>query len=225
MLQSLCESCDHLREVVSAKGSRFLLCENSFRNAGFPKYPPQPVIRCVGYQQVVRAAVRPIHTAESSTPTTQIDQVRLRPVVADDLPLMYAMQLDPESNRMAVTNPRSREVFDTHWSATLADSKNTARAILIGDQFAGYISCFPMDNQDHVGYWIGRAYWGMGIASRALQLLLHEVTQRPLVTTIAKSNVASLRVLQKSGFIVERVYLAPASERYTECEVAELVLA
>ncbi|AWM42339.1 N-acetyltransferase [Gemmata obscuriglobus] len=137
---------------------------------------------------------------------------------------MFEMQLDPESNRMAVTNPRSREAFDAHWTKALADPVNTTRAVLFDGEMVGYISCFPMDGEDHVGYWIDRAFWGMRIAGRALHLLLGEVTKRPLVATAATSNGASLRVLQKCGFVVERVHLAPASDRYPECEEAVLVL-
>jgi hypothetical protein len=47
--RSLCESCTHKKEVVSAKGSRFLLCQLSQTDRRFPKYPPQPVMQCVGY--------------------------------------------------------------------------------------------------------------------------------------------------------------------------------
>ena len=150
--------------------------------------------------------------------------VRLRPVEPGDLPRMYEMQLDPDSNRMAVTIPRTRETFDTHWAKTLDDPKISARAILVGEAFVGYISCFPADGQDHVGYWIDRGCWGMGIASRALHLLLREVAKHPLFATVATSNGASLRVLQKCGFVVERVRLSPASDRYPECEEAVLVL-
>ena len=46
----------------------------------------------------------------------------------------------------------------------------------------------------------------------------------PLVASAATSNRASLRVLQKSGFVVERVRLSPASDRYPECEETVLVL-
>ncbi len=49
MTQSLCETCRNMREVRTAR-SRFLLCELSFTNAAYPKYPPQPVVRCAGYQ-------------------------------------------------------------------------------------------------------------------------------------------------------------------------------
>jgi hypothetical protein len=54
-------------------------------------------------------------------------------------------------------------------------------------------------------------------------LLLREVSERPLIAIAATSNGASLRVLQKCGF-VEQVRRDPATDRYPECEVAVLVL-
>ena len=49
MMQSLCETCKNVREIRTAR-SRFLLCELSVTDAAYPKYPPQPVGRCDGYQ-------------------------------------------------------------------------------------------------------------------------------------------------------------------------------
>lgn len=49
MIGSLCETCEHCREVTSGKGSRFFLCRLSQQDPRWPKYPPQPVIRCRGY--------------------------------------------------------------------------------------------------------------------------------------------------------------------------------
>jgi hypothetical protein len=40
-----------MREIVTPKGSRFLLCELSQSNPSYPKYPPQPVVLCEGYQK------------------------------------------------------------------------------------------------------------------------------------------------------------------------------
>ena len=155
---------------------------------------------------------------------TTHESIWLRPVQPGDLPRMYDLQLDPESNRMAVTIPRTGEAFDSHWATALGDLGITARVVLVGEELVGYISCFPMDGQEHVGYWIDRAYWGMGIASQALHLLLREVAKRPLVAAAATSNGASLRVLQKCGFVVEQVRLSPASDRFPECEEAVLAL-
>ena len=46
---SLCETCQHLREVVSGKGSRFLLCRLAQADSRWKKYPAQPVRQCGGY--------------------------------------------------------------------------------------------------------------------------------------------------------------------------------
>jgi hypothetical protein len=50
MNRSLCESCRWMREVTMPR-SRFLLCELSKTDATYPKYQPQPVVRCEGHQQ------------------------------------------------------------------------------------------------------------------------------------------------------------------------------
>jgi RimJ/RimL family protein N-acetyltransferase len=155
---------------------------------------------------------------------TSIAGIRLRPVELGDMLRIYEMQLDLESNRMAATIPRTREAFETHWAKAVHDPNCTARAILVGEEVVGIISCFQRDGQDHVGYWIDRAFWGQGIASRSLHLLLQEVVKRPLIATVATGNGASLRVLQKCGFVVEQVRLSPATDRHLECEESVLVL-
>lgn len=150
--------------------------------------------------------------------------VRLRNVERDDLPRIFQMQLDPESNRLAATFPRNAEAFEAHWANILRTPNVTARAILVGAEMVGYVSCFVYEGQANVGYWLSREHWGKGIASRALELLLREVPDRPLYAHVATSNPASLRVLQKCGFVVERVQISPASDRYPECETAVCIL-
>ena len=58
MIHSLCETCQHMRAVVTPKGSRFLLCEQSVSDAHYPKYPPQPVVQCAGYVPIDRSQKR-----------------------------------------------------------------------------------------------------------------------------------------------------------------------
>ena len=125
---------------------------------------------------------------------------------------------------MAMTNPRSADSFEIHWEKALADPDVTAKVISVRNVLAGCISCFKSDGLDSVGYWIGREFWGQGIASRALELLLEQVSVRPLHARVATGNRASLRVLQKCGFVVQSVQMSPADVRYQECEEAFLVL-
>jgi hypothetical protein len=46
----LCYSCLHAKRVTSSRESEFWRCGRSDTDPRFPKYPPLPVIRCVGYE-------------------------------------------------------------------------------------------------------------------------------------------------------------------------------
>lgn len=154
---------------------------------------------------------------------TITNQVRLRNINQSDLPRMYEFNLDPEANLLAMTIPRSAEAFYALWEKILAEP-NMAKAITVGEDLAGYISCFKSDGLDSVGYWIDKQFWGKGVASRALELFLEEVPVRPLHAGVATSNLASLRVLQKCGFVIQSSQVLPATDRFLACEEAFLVL-
>jgi SAM-dependent methyltransferase len=77
------------------------------------------VCRHLEYDQYPEAHVYLIAQKPESGQSEASMGVRLRLVQPGDLPLMYEMQLDPESNRMAVTIPRSREAFNAHWAKVL----------------------------------------------------------------------------------------------------------
>src|SRR5262249_44237054 len=59
----------------------------------------------------------------------------------------------------------------------------------------------PWSGKLEVSYWIGRAFWGKGIATKALAALLGSVKTRPLYARAARDNIASIRVLEKCGFM------------------------
>lgn len=150
--------------------------------------------------------------------------VRLRPVEPADLPTLCAFQQDPDSCALAAVRPRTTENFLEHWRGVLADDTIIPRAILADETLAGTISRFNRDGEHFVGYWIAREHWGKGIATRALQLLLGEVTTRPLRASVASHNAASLRVLQRCGFAITGTTHEPPTDRYLESEVVSLIL-
>lgn len=150
--------------------------------------------------------------------------VTLRPVVPGDLPELFRLQADPASNAMAVVNARSREAFEAAWEKIWDDPEVVPRVIVARGVLVGTVSCFRSDGVDYVGYWIDREHWGKGYASRGLELLLREVTKRPLVAKVARTNAGSLRVAGRCGFeLVEYVH-EPATERFPAAEVAVLRL-
>jgi L-fuculose-phosphate aldolase len=130
-------------------------------------------------------------------------RVRLREVAEADLPILFEHQADPEAARLAAFPSRDREAFLAHWARILADPQVTARTILFEGQVAGNIVGFERSGRRLVGYWIGREYWGRGVASRALALFLRQEPTRPLYAHVARHNIASRRVLEKCGFTIE----------------------
>ena len=74
------------------------------------------------------------------------------------------------------------------------------KTILFDDRVVGYIISFVYFGVREVGYWIGKEYWGQGIATRALLALLNQVPLRPLRASVSKHNRGSMRVLEKCGF-------------------------
>ena len=84
------------------------------------------------------------------------------------------------------------------------------RTIVADGKVAGNIGSWPEDGQQFLGYWVGREYWGRGVATQALALLVDEVSIRPLYAHVVVHNVGSIRVLEKCGFQRDRVQEAQA---------------
>ncbi|MBN2115603.1 MAG: GNAT family N-acetyltransferase [Anaerolineales bacterium] len=131
------------------------------------------------------------------------DHVQLRDVIETDLPIFFEQQLDPEAVAMAAFPSRGREAFMAHWkNKIMADDSVLVKTILFNGSAAGNIVCFEQLGEREVGYWLGKEYWGKGIATQALAEFLKYVDTRPLYAHVAKQNIASRRVLEKCGFTV-----------------------
>ena len=61
-------------------------------------------------------------------------------------------------------------------------------------------------------------YWGQGVASQALALLLDTVPVRPVYARAASDNVGSLKVLQRAGFTIIGTEISYANARSTKIE-------
>jgi RimJ/RimL family protein N-acetyltransferase len=101
---------------------------------------------------------------------------------------------------MAVFPARDRDGFDAHWQRVLANPSNVVRVIEAEGEVAGNIGSWEQEGQRFVGYWIGRDFWGRGLATAALAELAEELP-KPLHAWVASSNVGSIRVLEKCGFV------------------------
>lgn len=126
----------------------------------------------------------------------------LRNVLEGDLRIFFEHQRDPEANSLAAYPAREWDAFVSHWRHNvLGNRANEVRTILVDDQVAGYVSSWEQDGRRLIAYWIGREYWGRGVARSAVdEFLRRHERQRPIHAYVVLSNVRSIRVLEKCGF-------------------------
>jgi RimJ/RimL family protein N-acetyltransferase len=143
----------------------------------------------------------------------------LRELRDEDLAVLFEQWTDPVTAHMAAfTAPdhMDRDAFERRWSRIRADETMIARVIVVDGEVAGSIGSWGDPDEREVTYWIGRSYWGKGIATVALNAFLTVDPSRPLHAHVASDNVASCRVLEKCGFRViatERSFAqAPSGE-------------
>ena len=134
------------------------------------------------------------------------DHLFLRAVVDTDLPIFFEQQLDPDANWMAAftaKDPSNREAFNAHWNRIRVEPTIFIRTILCDGQVAGSVLSYEDEGRPEVSYWLGREFWGRGIATWALGEFLRTANlKRPMYARVAKDNLGSRRVLEKCGFAV-----------------------
>jgi len=145
----------------------------------------------------------------------------LQAVTETDLPIFFEHQLSREASAMAAFPSRDKEAFDAHWAKIMANESNILKTIEVDGQVAGYLGSWEMEGEREVGYWLGKEFWGRGIATKSLKQFLSMVKTRPLFAHVAKHNIGSRRVLEKCGFAIigEDKYVNIGEE-----EVEEFVL-
>ncbi len=128
-------------------------------------------------------------------------KILLRPVIENDLPILFQQQLDPDAIAMSAYPAKDRGEFMRHWEGILKNKKVIARTILYKEKIAGHVLCWKEGKyEQRIGYWISKEFWRRGIASAAVNELLTLVKIRPLYAEVANHNIGSRRVLEKNGF-------------------------
>lgn len=151
--------------------------------------------------------------------------IELRDLVVGDLDTLFDQQLDAGANFMAAFTanaPADRAAFDAHWQNVLKNESVVKQLVLADGAIAGYFVSFEQFGKPAVGYWIGTEFWGRGIATAGLRLLLQIVTARPIYAHAATDNAASIRVLEKCGFVPVGNERAFANAR--NAEIDEVIL-
>lgn len=200
-------------EARARKEKREAVTLGTSRNAKGEPWTSFPWWRRLGYHvtheeendwtRAVGPGTREIRMRKDLAPA---DRVLLRPVQPADLTVFFEQQRDPAAARMAAftaRDPSDRKAFMAHWVRILADPNVTMRTVVYRGKVVGDVGRFLDRDFGHpeVTYWIGREYWGRGLATLALRAFLREETRRPIHARAAADNVASIRVLEKLGFV------------------------
>jgi RimJ/RimL family protein N-acetyltransferase len=130
--------------------------------------------------------------------------VTLRATRASDLDELFRFQLDERANRMAAftsTDPSDRSAFDAHWRHLLDSPDIDVRTVRADGVIVGSVARWFEDGAAEVTSWVDPAMWGQGIATRAMQLFLDSLRERPVRARVAADNIGSVRVLERLGFM------------------------
>ena len=131
--------------------------------------------------------------------------ISLRSLSESDLPVFFEHQQHQPALHMAAfvhEDPSDRAHFDAHWSKLMGSDKILKRSVEADGRLVGHIMSFEMEGDREITYWIDHHHWGKGIATAALlQFIEHEKT-RPLNGRAAKDNAASIRSMEKCGFVL-----------------------
>ena len=74
------------------------------------------------------------------------------------------------------------------------------QTIKANDVIAGSVAKFVIENDAEITYWIDKKFWGQGVATAALKILLKIEPVRPIYGRVAFDNYGSQKVLEKCGF-------------------------
>jgi len=97
--------------------------------------------------------------------------------------------------------------------AWIAHAQSTEPDLQLAIEFCGAaignigVRATTSPGRGHLGYWLGEAFWGLGLATAAGRALITHLRAQArfhrLETLVYDGNTASARVLEKLGFLAE----------------------
>ena len=144
--------------------------------------------------------------------TLESERIALRHWQDADADILYEYAREPEVGERAGWPPhQSREeslevirtVFDnpTTWAIVLKETGKVVGAIGYGPSCDCALPA--REGEPTVGYWVGKPYWGQGICTEALRLMIAHIRQTTAINSLISGhfadNPASGRVMEKCG--------------------------
>ena len=142
------------------------------------------------------------------------ERITLRHWLDTDAKALYKYASDPEVGPQAGWPPHLSEeesleiirtVFNnpTTWAIVLKETGKVVGAMGYGPSCE--CSLPSREGEPTVGYWVGKPYWGKGICTEALRLMIDHIRQTTTIPSLISGhftdNPASGRVMEKCGFV------------------------
>ncbi len=145
------------------------------------------------------------------SPVIETRRLKLRAPEVRDLDRIQAMATDYDIARMTLRMPHPFTAADAKafLERTVSQDRSRENTFVIeleGEGAVGAIGLFhDADPYPELGYWIGRPYWGRGLATEAADGALlwaaRSWRKRAVAAGHFSDNPASGRVLEKAGFL------------------------
>ena len=141
--------------------------------------------------------LRKLHLSDKTSLTENANNINIWNNVRDYFPHPYTDYDAEQFIQMVMDKPKPLTVF----------------AIEVGGQAIGVIEIIPQKDVHRItaeiGYWIGEQYWNQGIMTNVVrQMVTYTFEHFPVIkifASIFEFNTASMRVLEKAGFVREAV--------------------
>ena len=147
--------------------------------------------------------------------------------VAGDLDAFCAMETDAEVRRYVGGAPRTREAAEQRfWERAMqpVEGRLAMWATVLKEDgcYVGRCGLYPNIRGDQkvageavLGFYLARQFWGQGFASEAgrafVEFGFDELKLERIVTAVQVENTASVRVLEKLGFVIASHEIGPRS--------------
>jgi ribosomal-protein-alanine N-acetyltransferase len=155
------------------------------------------------------------------------ERLLFRSHLAEDLDAFCAMEADAEVRRYVGAAPRTREAAEERfWSRAMRPVQDRlalwATVLKSENRYVGRCGLYPNLNggvrvadEAVLAFYLAREFWGRGLASEAGRAFVDfgfdELKLGRIVTAVEVGNAASVRVLEKLGFVLARLERGPRS--------------
>jgi RimJ/RimL family protein N-acetyltransferase len=152
----------------------------------------------------------PNHSAEELLPEILTRRLMLRAFRMDDAPRVRALAGEREiaANTTHIPHPYEEGLAEA-WIGAQAERRSRDEAVVFAVQLRGDLDLeLDQENrQAELGYWIGKPYWGRGLATEAARAVLRYGFEDLRLNRVHANhflhNASSGRVLEKIGMVRE----------------------